>query len=160
LKIILYHGTDSLFEDIDLTKSKERRDFGVGFYTTTISSQAEGWARSKKKRNHSLNAYVYVYEAHISDSLSVCEHIDMSLEWLEMIKTNRELGGIQHNYDIVIGPVANDDTMLTVSRYIAGVYTSNEAIERLKYSKANNQVSFHTNNAIKVLKFIRRYKVD
>lgn len=103
---------------------------------------------------------MYVYEAHISESLSVCEHLDMSVEWLEMIKTNRKLGGIQHNYDIVIGPVANDDTMLTVSRYIAGVYTANEAIERLKYSKANNQVSFHTNNAIKALKFIRIYKVD
>ena len=103
---------------------------------------------------------MYFYEAHISESLSGCEHLDMSVEWLEMIKTNRELGGIQHNYDIVIGPVANDDTMLTVSRYIAGVYTANEAIERLKYSKANNQVSFHTNNAIKALKFIRRYKVD
>ena len=132
MKIILYHGTDSLFDVIDLSKSKERRDFGVGFYTTTISSQAENWARSKTKRNHTGSAYVYVYEANIDEHLFVCEHLDMSLEWLEMIRQNREMGGIQHKYDIVIGPVANDDTMLTVSRYIAGVYTAKEAIERLK----------------------------
>lgn len=34
-KIIVYHGTSFLFDAIDLTWSKNKRDFGQGFYTTT-----------------------------------------------------------------------------------------------------------------------------
>ncbi|MCD7783965.1 MAG: DUF3990 domain-containing protein [Oscillospiraceae bacterium] len=159
-KLTLYHGTDSDFETIDLSKSLEKRDFGTGFYTTTISSQAERWALNKKVRNTSEHAYVYVYEAGIPDALSLKSFDGLSLEWLEMIRTNRQLGGIQHGYDIVIGPVANDDTMLTVNRFIQGIYTAEEALERLRFSKANDQVSFHTEAAVSCLKLVRRYQVD
>ena len=31
-KIIVYHGTAFDFENIDLSKSKNKRDFGKGFY--------------------------------------------------------------------------------------------------------------------------------
>ena len=143
-KLTLYHGTDCLFDNIDIRKSIGKRDFGTGFYTTTIASQAESWARSKKIRHHSQTAYVYVFEAELPEELSVCKYEDLALEWLEMVKVNRKFGGTQHNYDIVIGPVANDDTMVTVNRYVQGVYTAEEAIRRLKYFKANDQVSFHT----------------
>ncbi len=160
MKITLYHGTDSDFAEIDLKKSLERRDFGTGFYTTTISSQAERWALNKKARNSSEHAYVYVYEAEIPDTIAVKSFDGLSLEWLELVRANRQHGGVQHNFDVVIGPVANDDTMLTVNRFIQGIYTAEEALERLRFSKANDQVSFHTNAAISCLKLIRRYQVD
>ncbi len=160
IRLTLYHGTDSDFERIDLSKSLEKRDFGTGFYTTTLSSQAERWALNKKARNTSAHAYVYVYEAEIPDSLSVKSFDGLSLEWLEMVRANRQHGGVQHNYDILIGPVANDDTMLTVNRFIQGIYTAKEALERLRFSKANDQVSFHTEAAVSCLKLVRRYQVD
>lgn len=158
-KLILYHGTDCLFDKIDLKKSIAKRDFGVGFYTTTIAAQAESWAKNKMLRNASENAFVYVYELTLSEELSIQEFEGLSTEWLEMIKANRTLGGIQHDFDIMIGPVANDNTMVTVSRYIGGIYTAQEAIERLNYSAANNQVSFHTQKALEYLTQIRRYRV-
>lgn len=158
-KYTLYHGTDCFFKHIDLNKSIDKRDFGIGFYTTTIAAQAESWARSKKIRNHSKTAYVYVYEAEIPDNLSVHEYDSLSIEWLEMVKCNWKYGSIQHNYDIVIGPVANDDTMVTINRYVQGIYTAEEAVKRLRFSRANNQVSFHTIQAIKCLKPIRRYQI-
>ncbi len=160
MKITLYHGTDSDFDAIDLSKSLEKRDFGTGFYTTTISSQAERWALNKKTRNSSKHAYVYVYEAEIPDTITVKSFDGLSLEWLELVRVNRQHGGVQHSYDIVIGPVANDDTMLTVNRFIQGIYTAEEALERLRFSKANDQVSFHTVAAIACLKLVRRYQVD
>ena len=43
-KLILYHGSNSNFDVIDLLKSKDKRDFGRGFYTTTLREQAEDWA--------------------------------------------------------------------------------------------------------------------
>ncbi|MDO4336765.1 MAG: DUF3990 domain-containing protein [Eubacteriales bacterium] len=160
IKLTVYHGTDCIFKDIDLYKSTGRRDFGRGFYTTTIAAQAESWARSKKIRNKSKSAYVYVYEAEIPDDLSVHKYEGLTTEWLEMVRDNRKNGGIQHDYDIMIGPVANDDTMVTVNRFVEGIYTAEEAISRLRFSKANDQVTFHTEQAVKCLKLVRRYQVE
>lgn len=159
IKLMVYHGTDCLFHEIDLAKSIDKRDFGVGFYTTTIAAQAESWAKSKKLRSNSKAAYVYVYEAEIPDELSVQKYDGLTVEWLEMVKNNRKCGGIQHDFDIMIGPVANDDTMVTVNRYVQGIYTAEEAISRLKFSRANDQVVFHTECAVRCLKLVRRYQI-
>ena len=158
-KMTLYHGTDFDFSEIDLNHSLAKRDFGRGFYTTTISAQAESWAKTKQNRRLSEHAYVYVYDAAIPDDFEIMHYDGVCIEWLEMVKKNRVDGGLRHPYDIVIGPVANDNTMLTVTRYVQGIYTAQEALERLRYSELNNQVSFHTERAIKCLTFVRRYSV-
>ncbi len=160
MKMTLYHGTDCLFEKIELGKSDNYRDFGKGFYTTTISAQAESWARSKKLRNGSKHGYVYVYELEIPDGFRVKKFDGLTVEWLEMIKENRSCGGIRHDFDILIGPVANDDTRVTVSRYMSGIYTAEEAIRRLEFARVNDQVTFHTDRAVKALQFMRRYTVE
>ena len=161
MKMTLYHGTDCLFDKIDLSKSLGNRDFGIGFYTTTICSQAENWARSRKLRNKSERAYVYVYELDLPENaLSIKTFEGLSVEWLNTVRDNRKLGGIQHTYDIMIGPVANDNTMLTVTRYIQGTYTVNEALKRLYYANLNDQVSFHTEKSLEYLHFVRRYCVE
>ena len=77
-----------------------------------------------------------------------------------MIQNNRTLGGIQHNFDIVKGPVANDKTARTIGLFIAGIIDSNTAIERLKANKVNDQVSFHTSKAISCLKILRKIKYE
>ena len=158
--ITVYHGNDCDFQVIDLSRSKNRRDFGIGFYTTTIAAQAESWARSKRVRGGGKNAYVYVYTFAPSNSLRVRRFNGLSREWLEMVKENRSKGGVQHDFDVVIGPVADDDTMLTVSRFIQGIYTVEEALSRLAFSRANDQVSFHTPLALACLHFERRYGLD
>lgn len=77
----------------------------------------------------------------------------MNQEWLEFIKWNRSKGGLTHSYDIVIGPVADDNTMETIQLYIAGILSADEAVERLRYNynKVNNQISFHTEEALESL---------
>ncbi|MCR5124696.1 MAG: DUF3990 domain-containing protein [Treponema sp.] len=80
----------------------------------------------------------------------------MNLEWLDFIKNNRANGGIQHDFDVVIGPVADDKTVQTVQLYLLGTINAEEAMNRLRYNKVNNQFSFHTENALKYIKLIRR----
>jgi hypothetical protein len=46
-QLTLYHGSNYLFDVIDLSKSRDRRDFGKGFYTTTLREQAASWAKIK-----------------------------------------------------------------------------------------------------------------
>lgn len=161
MKMTLYHGTDCLFEHIDLNKSIGKRDFGTGFYTTTISSQAESWARTRKLKNNSNNSYVYVFEVDLNENeLKIKKFDDISVEWLDTVRDNRKFGGIQHDFDVMIGPVANDNTMLTVTRYVHGTYTADEALKRLEYANVNDQVSFHTQKSLKSIRFIRRYTVE
>lgn len=42
-ELIVYHGTTYDFKSIELTKSRNRRDFGRGFYTTILKTQAIEW---------------------------------------------------------------------------------------------------------------------
>lgn len=74
----------------------------------------------------------------------------------QFIKENRSKGGLQHKYDVVIGPVADDNTMEAIQLYVAGILSVEETVCRLRYNKVNNQVSFHTEKALNYLKKIGR----
>ena len=155
-ELILFHGTVSNFNKVILEKSHNRRDFGTGFYTTLLEPQAKEWGYRLSLREKTSTYYVYQFIFAETDALKIQRFDSLNKEWLEFIKENRSKGGIQHNNDVVIGPVADDNTMETVQLYIAGILTSDEAVDRLKYSKVNNQVSFHTEKALKYLKFVGR----
>lgn len=157
--LLLYHGSNIAFDQIDLSKSHNRRDFGRGFYCTILENQASEWAHRLYMRNLSGGEYVYQYIFHQTDDLKIKHFHSLDAEWLEFIKNNRVKGGIQHPYDVVIGPVADDNTMETVQLYMSGILKAEEAVERLRYSKVNNQVSFHTPLALKQLKFECRREV-
>ena len=100
--------------------------------------------------------FVYEYLFEENSVLNVKRFDALSEEWLEFIKENRSKGGLQHKYDVIIGPVADDNTMETVQLYIANILTVSEAVERLRYNKVNNQVSFHTEKALQYLQLTRR----
>lgn len=152
----IYHGTTYLFDKPNLEKSYDRRDFGLGFYTTIIYEQSKVWSYRRSLRENKQNYYVNKYEFYETEKLNIKKFDDMNLEWLELIKENRNKGGLQHDYDIVMGPVADDNTMETIQLYINNILTASEAIERLCYFKVNNQISFHTEKALSYLEFIGR----
>lgn len=149
----LYHGTYIYFNQIDLNNSLDKRDFGMGFYTTTNLEQANKWALKIGKRNRTRGIILY-YEIDSFEELNV-KRYDVNEEWLDFISKNRTIGGLNHNYDIVIGPVADDTVFNVIDTYLDGDYTKDEAIKRLKAWKCENQISFHTYKAIKRLKLVR-----
>lgn len=155
-ELILYHGTNVKFEVVDLKHSKDKRDFGRGFYTTTIIEQASSWAENMYIRYGGEGKYVMKFKFKLSDNLKIKVFCGLSKEWLNMIKSNRLLGGTQHDYDVVIGPVADDDTIRTVSLYVAGIYSEEMAIERLRSFEYHDQVSLHSLEALKYLEFLGR----
>ena len=59
--MILYHGTNVDFEQIDLAKSNRFKDFGQGFYLTDIRLQAVELAEKRAERDGGL-AIVQEYE--------------------------------------------------------------------------------------------------
>lgn len=155
-EMLLFHGTNQLFDKIDLNRSKDKRDFGRGFYTTTLEEQSKKWAENMFIRYGGSGIYVMKFKLHNIEDLKVKQFKGLDSEWLNMIKNNRLHGGIQHDYDVMIGPVADDNTMRTVALYVDGIYDERMAIEQLKFSKSNNQVSLHTKNALDKLEFLGR----
>ena len=128
----------------------------MGFYTTILENQAKEWAYRLSLREKTAKYYVNQYSFDENKGLLMKRFDGLTEEWLEFVKDNRSKGGVQHNYDVVIGPVADDNTMETVQLYIAGILNAGEAVERLRYNHVNNQVSFHTDKAIQYLDFVRR----
>lgn len=156
----VYHGTATDFLSIDLVKSRDRRDFGRGFYTTTIFDQAAAWAKNVFTRYGGAGRFVKVYTLEALDGLKVKRFEGMNREWLDFVKENRVKGGVRHDYDVVIGPVANDNTMRTIMFYVSGVYTAEVALEQLRFFKVNDQVSLHTTRALPFLRLIRTEVLD
>jgi hypothetical protein len=157
-KMILYHGSNIDFDKVSLDAAKDKRDFGRGFYTTTIREQAKEWAEILSYRNRSDNCFLYKFNFEKTDNLYIKLFDGVTKEWLDFIIENRIKGGIQHSFDVVIGPVANDRTVNTIGLYLSGDYSLNEALRRLEYFKLNDQVSLHTEKALSRLRFIRKYE--
>jgi len=150
--MILYHGSNQNFNNVDLSKSKNRRDFGKGFYTTTIREQALQWGYNMFNRFDGEGIFLYEFDFLPSDDLKSKLFSEISDEWFDFILSNRISNNLQHDFDFVQGPVANDKTILTITGFIDGIFTREEAMRRLRYSKANDQVSLHTERAISLLK--------
>jgi len=158
--MILYHGSNQDFTGVDLSKSKDRRDFGKGFYTTTIREQALQWGYNMFNRFGDGGIFLYEFEFSPSSDLLSKRFTKISDEWFDFVLSNRTLGGLQHNFDFVQGPVANDKTVLTITGFIDGLYTREEAIRRLRYSKSNDQVSLHSEKAVSMLKLRDKRKTS
>lgn len=155
-RLTLYHGSNCDFSVVDFSKAKDRRDFGKGFYLTTLQSQAKDWAETLFARFDGDGIFVYEFELEIKDDLSIKQFPEISEEWLNFVRDNRVGGGTQHNFDIVRGAVANDRTNRTLALFVEGIYTSKEAMEKLHGNRLNDQVSIHSEKALACLKLINK----
>ena len=77
--------------------------------------------------------------------------------WLNFVVDSRK--GVEHDYDLVFGPVANDKVFTVVNLYESGVLDAPAAIAELKAYKTYNQLSFHTPRVIRALRFVESYEV-
>ena len=60
---------------------------------------------------------------------------------------------LQKEYDVVIGPVANDQAIRTVNNYLRGYFPEDVAIRLLLPQKLKDQYAFRTEKSINLLKF-------
>lgn len=157
----LYHGSNVEVRKPNLLKSRKKTDFGRGFYTTTQKEQAEHWTTIKMDRAKAGRRIVSVFE--IDDALltnpelKIREFNGPDEAWLNFVVDSRK--GVEHNYDLVFGPVANDKVFTVVNLYESGVLDAPAAIAELKAYKTYNQLSFHTTRVINALKFMESYEV-
>jgi hypothetical protein len=143
----IFHGSNIDFEKVSLDFAKDRRDFGRGFYTTTIKEQAEAWVRDLYIRYTTEIAFLYEFEFFIANLN--CKIFDgISKEWLNFIIQNRIIGGIQHDYDVVQVPVANDRMYPIITLFLNGRYDVEYTLKQLAYFKPSRQLSIHSVKAL------------
>ncbi|MDR0520090.1 MAG: DUF3990 domain-containing protein [Clostridiales Family XIII bacterium] len=158
--IKLYHGSVQPVEHPRIIKTEYGRDFGFGFYSTDIFAQAKRWAvrRAKIMSRGGRDAHAIVSEYEFDEacygSLSVRHFPNPDMEWLEMVCACRSDISYSHGYDIVTGKIANDNVGETVSYVVQGIMRKEDAIERLKFEKINNQICFCTEHALAYLRFV------
>jgi hypothetical protein len=151
----VFHGSNIGFDRVSLDFAKERRDFGRGFYTTTIQKQAKGWAQDLCLRFKNKDAFLYTFEFNMTD-LNCKSFEGISEEWLSFIIKNRMQGGVQHNYDAVQGPVANDRVLPTITLLLNERYEVDEALKRLAFYRLNDRISIHSEKALHHLSFMEK----
>ena len=151
----LYHGSDVIVKKPKILESNRYLDFGAGFYTTGNKKQALRWAKKVSKRNDTDHFFVSIYEFKKSDAFKnlqvlVFDHADK--KWLDFVLKNRN-GKKTIEYDIVSGPVADDNVYLSIRLFETGVLSEEETIKRLKIRKLYNQILFHNVKSLKYLKY-------
>lgn len=151
----LYHGSNVAVEYPKLLVSDRRLDFGTGFYLTSDFVQAMRWAELTSLRRGQGTPQVSCYDLdeELFANLDVLRFENASLEWLEYVGANRRGDAQANDYDVAVGPVANDNTMPVLRRYFSGVYTAEEALKRLLPQNLTDQYAFKTQKAINLLSF-------
>lgn len=160
--MLVYHGSNVEVRKPSLRKSRKNTDFGRGFYTTTQKEQAEHWTSIKIDRAKTGRRVVSIFEVDDelldNSELKIREFHGSDEAWLNFVVDSRK--GVEHNYDLVFGPVANDKVFTVVNLYESGVLDAPAAIAELKAYKTYDQLSFHTPRVLQALRFVESYEVN
>ena len=157
----LYHGTNQDIVSIDLEMGLRYKDFGKGFYLTPEKDTAIRMAQ-KKARLFGGSATLITYEWD-ENSLNLLKvkvfPAIASVDWFLFVDANRDREKDQpvHDYDIVIGPIADDGVVLQLTNYREGVYSPEEAARLLQDKYLDQQYYFGTDAA---LQFLHKIKVE
>jgi hypothetical protein len=169
LSDFLFHGSNVEVSKIDLSVGVLKKDFGKGFYTTNSKNQAEKFAKIKAERESVSTGFVSIFELGEISDFKIKKFEKADLNWLNFVLFNRGFikeNIIDNDYDILIGPVANDTVGLVLNQLLVGTYGDPLSLEaketaiRLLYpEKLYNQILFKTEKSIEPLLFKEAFQV-
>ncbi len=151
--MLLYHGSNQAVTQPVLLRPERRLDFGMGFYLTSSREQAERWAvRTWERRKQGRpTTTVFEYPFPVPKDLTVLTFPRANADWLEFVAANRRGMSVNDNYDLIVGPVANDQTVTTVTLFLGGFLELEEAIRRLAPQRLCDQYVCKTEKALGLL---------
>lgn len=154
--MILYHGSNVIVEHPKLVRQNRFLDFGFGFYTTTNREQAVNFAAKVSERRKTGKAILNIYDIDEKVAFQKCSLLrfdNPDERWLNFVAANRQGDYQGKRYDLIYGAVANDDVYRTITLYMTGVLSKEQALEALKIRKLFNQLVFSTEQALTYLHF-------
>jgi hypothetical protein len=152
----LFHGSYLEIPKPKIIVSNRMLDYGTGFYTTTDIAQAARFTEKFIRLERERIVSIYRYDESIErEDITKLIFTEPDSAWLDYVVANRSGKGIDNDYDIVMGPVANDRVYTVVESYELGDYTADEAIKRLKTYRLTGQIVWKSNRALSLLSFTK-----
>lgn len=150
----VYHGSIEIVKQPEIRDSNRMLDYGKGFYLTTSVDQAADWVKRKLTKGV-IEGYVnvYVFDETKLSSLKTIHFKEANEEWLNFVMANRLDPSFVHDFDVVIGPVADDKVYASFALYESGLLDKAELIKELKTYKLIDQILIHTPKCLKYLKW-------
>ena len=152
--MMLYHGSSLEIPRPDILHSRNRVDFGQGFYLTPHYEQAQKWCLKfiALKKAGVISCHKFDTAAYKECTFLKFDYYDE--QWLDCIVGCRT-GKTADAYDIIEGGVANDKVFNTIELFLSDLIDKKEVIKRLKYEKPNWQICLKKQYVIdKYLKFL------
>ena len=155
----LYHGSLEIVKKPQILQANRPLDFGTGFYTTTSLQQARRWVKLRMEQSQASVGFINIYEYTPKRDLRTRLFRSANEAWVDFVHANRTVQDYNHDYDIVTGPVANDNVYLSFNLYESGIITKRELIRRLKTYKLVDQLLFHTERSLDTLEYVGNKEV-
>ncbi|MCF0216894.1 MAG: DUF3990 domain-containing protein [Fibrobacteraceae bacterium] len=159
--MIVFHGSNQIVKEPDVSHSFRSLDFGGGFYVTTVREQAVRWARRKalfSPETATLNIYQMNEDG---AGLKILDFGEDLSSWIKFVCDCRDGGTCYRQFDVIKGKVADDKVFRVVDMYHSGAWDIDRAIKEMKAYSTYDQMNFVTQNAIdRLLKFERFEKVS
>ena len=147
--ITLFHAGYDVIKEPDVHHGRKNADFGQGFYTTDNKKFAMRWAREQKGKEVIVNHY------ELDESTLLVKELKRDKEWFEYIFSNRRVRpDVFGEYDVIIGPIANDTIYDTFGIITSGFLSDEEAMELLMVGPCSRQIVLKTVKAGEALRFI------
>ena len=152
----LFHGSNQDIQTIDLTRGLRHKDFGRGFYLTPDKNTAIRMAQ-KKTRLFGGTPTLITYEL---DSSALTSDLKIKIfpekacvEWLMFVDANRDRNNKEpiHDFDIVIGPIADDGVVLQLTNLREGIYPPEQVAKLLQDRFLDQQYCFVTEKSIQFI---------
>ena len=143
-QIMVFHGSNVEVSKPKILQNGFYKDFGYGFYCTKLEKQAKRWALTRKG-----NSIVNKYSYNENPNLKIKSFSEMTDEWLDFVVECRR--GTLHDYDIVEGPMADDQIWNFVEGFIEGRITRTAFWELVKFNYPTHQIVFCTEDALSTL---------
>jgi hypothetical protein len=174
----LYHGSYIEVRRPDITRGEPQKDFGQGFYTTSLLKTAQAWAVTSARRRNLPNSVVssYTLDAAAAKLAVYRFGVEDTILWFDFVVKNRypdkyypyvsELYDNVEKYDTIIGFIADDTTNIIFRDFFSATDGSTNreeirlekeyACSRLIREELKEQVFFRTQFAADMLRYAGR----
>ncbi|MDO5325171.1 MAG: DUF3990 domain-containing protein [Clostridia bacterium] len=145
----LYHTGYQELRQPDVHFGRKNADFGQGFYLTANEAFAGKWARDRKGETIHINAY----ELNL-DGLKT-KRFQRGREWFNYLFANRRgQPDALAEYDVIMGPIANDTLYDTFGIITSGFLPPDQALSLLMLGPAYEQIALKTEKAASHLQWL------
>ena len=171
--MLLYHGSFCEVTVPDLSKCAKYKDFGQGFYLTSSEEQARSFAKISVRKAVDTGlihpqeyGIISTFRCIDPSGLNVCDYPNADAEWLHCVVGHRRSNAFPDlvsklmPYDVISGKIANDNTNITITAYMQGVFgdIGTDAADRiciglLLPERLQDQFCFRSKKSLNTLHF-------